>query len=265
MSSNEDKIRKKYADGGEDQRDKRSRATAEEFYYTKKYLSPYIKKDSRVLELGCGTGYYGTYFSDKCLDYTGVDLTPENIEIFNRKIKEAGLTNVRAYVGDATKAADIPPGGYDVVLCLGPMYHLPREERQIVFDNCVNAGKEGAVIAFAYINALGAYAGACANDTSRMAYPNRKSNLYIFKYGTAGSNPGGFYFTSPEEMEVDAASHGIRKIKNAGLDFCFAECAVNAMNDEQFECWREISDRMSDSESCTGLSNHALLICKRGV
>lgn len=108
-----------------------------EFYYTKKHLAPYIKKDSRVLELGCGTGYYGMYFVDMCAEYTGIDITPENIEIFNRKIKEAGRENVRAYVSDATNPADFPPGGFDVVLCLGPMYHLPRDERQIVFGNCV--------------------------------------------------------------------------------------------------------------------------------
>ena len=42
----------------------------------------------RVLELGCGTGYYGMYFADMCAEYTGIDITPENIEIFNRKIKE---------------------------------------------------------------------------------------------------------------------------------------------------------------------------------
>lgn len=263
MSSNEDKIRQKYADGREDRREERSRATAQEFYYTKKYLSPYIKKDSRVLELGCGTGYYGMYFADKCLDYTGVDLTPENIEVFNRKIKEAGLTNVRAYVGDATKAADIPTGGYDVVLCLGPMYHLPREERQIVFDNCVHAAKKGAVIAFAYINALGVYVCACMNDKYRDIYPNRKTNKCVFEYGIDDSKPGVFYFSSPEEMERDASIHGLVKTKNAGMDFLLAECAVNGMSEEQFECWREISDRMSDSESCTGLSNHALLICRK--
>jgi 2-polyprenyl-3-methyl-5-hydroxy-6-metoxy-1,4-benzoquinol methylase len=263
MSSNEDLIRKKYADGLEDRREEKSRATAQEFFYTKKYLSPYIKKDSRVLELGCGTGYYGMYFADKCLEYTGVDLTPENIEIFNRKISEAGLTNVHAYVGDATKAEDIPSGGYDVVLCLGPMYHLPREERQIVFDNCVNAAKEGAVIAFAYINGLGAYICACMNEKYRNIYPNRKANQCVFEYGTDDTKPGVFFFTSPEEMENDAAAHGLKKIKNAGMDFLLAEGAVNTMSEEQFECWREISDRMSDSESCTGLSNHALLICRK--
>ena len=41
-----------------------------------------------MLELGCGTGYYGMYFADMCAEYTGIDITPENIEIFNRKIKE---------------------------------------------------------------------------------------------------------------------------------------------------------------------------------
>ena len=61
-----------------------------------------------MIELGCGTGYYAMYFSDKCKEYIGVDITPENIELLSKKAKAQGLKNVTGKVGDATKLEGIP-------------------------------------------------------------------------------------------------------------------------------------------------------------
>ena len=47
-----------------------------EFYLTTKYLEKVIKKSSRVLEVGCGTGFYAMEFHDKCKQYVGLDLVP---------------------------------------------------------------------------------------------------------------------------------------------------------------------------------------------
>ena len=70
MASNENKLIQKYGDGlKENTRFQKSRSTSLEFYYTKKHLSKYITMNSRVLEVGCATGYYGIYYADKCKEY----------------------------------------------------------------------------------------------------------------------------------------------------------------------------------------------------
>jgi len=78
---------------GEDNRATSSRSASIEFHFTKKILNKYISKDNRVLEVGCGTGYYGMYFADKCKEYVGIDLFPNHIEVFQRKIHESGIRN----------------------------------------------------------------------------------------------------------------------------------------------------------------------------
>jgi ubiquinone/menaquinone biosynthesis C-methylase UbiE len=263
MASNQEKIREKYSHGKEGERYLNSRSESLEFHYTKKILNEYIKPDHRVIELGCGGGYYGMYFADKCAEYIGIDITPENIAVFEEKIKTAGLTNVHAFVGDATNLENIADSSFDVVLCLGPMYHLPYEEREIVFAECRRIAKNGAIIAFAYINGLGAYAGACVDDNARHIYPSAEAHKYVFEYKTSDTIPGLFFFTSPEEMESDATQHKFEIVKNCGLDFWFAKCAIDMMSEEQFECYWELADRMSESRSCVGLSNHALLVCRK--
>ena len=264
MSSNQEKIIEKYSHGKEgDRAINATRSESLEFHYTKKILDEYIKPHSHVIELGCGGGYYGMYFADKCAEYVGIDITPENIAAFEENIKVKGLTNVKAFIGDATNLDNIADNSFDVVLCLGPMYHLPKEERELVFAECGRIAKDGAIIAFAYINGLGVYAGACVDDNARHIYPNAEANKYVFEYKTSDNLPGLFFFTSPEEMEYDAKRHKLETLKNCGLDFWITKCAIDNMSEEQFECYWEIADRMSESRSCVGLSNHALLVCRK--
>ena len=263
MSSNQEKIREKYSHGNEGKRHLNSRSESLEFHYTKKILNEYIKPDNRIIELGCGSGYYGMYYADKCAEYVGIDITPENIAVFEENIKKAGLMNVKAFFGDAINLENIANKSFDVVLCLGPMYHLPREERELVLAECRRLAKDGAIIAFAYVNGLGAYAGACVIDEWRHIYPNAEANKYVFEYKTSDTAPGLFFFTSPEEMEYDAKQYNFEHLKNCGLDFWFAKCAIDMMSEEQFDCYMEIADKMSESRSCVGLSNHALLVCRK--
>ena len=263
MSSNQESILNLYSGGGEDTRSQQSRSNGIEFHYTKKMLSEYIAVDSNVIELGCATGYYGMFFADKCNHYMGVDLSPDNIDIFNSKIIAENKTNVSAVVGDATDLCGFADESFDIVMCLGPMYHLSQEERKKVFAECRRIARTGSIIAFAYINRIGVYAGACVNDNWRHIYPNAKTNQYVFKYNTDDEKPGVFYFTSPEEMECDAKLQGLKILKNCGLDFFFASCAIDTMEEEQFEFYMELADKMNESPSCTGLSNHALMICRK--
>jgi ubiquinone/menaquinone biosynthesis C-methylase UbiE len=150
MSSNVNLIYDNYSDKGEEQRAYASRATGLEFHFTKKLLEEFVTKQSKVIEIGCGTGYYGMYLHDKCKEYMGVDLTPENIELFNEKIEKEKINNITAMVGDATNLLGINENEFDVVLVFGPMYHLPPEERDMVFEESKRICKRDGIIMYAY-------------------------------------------------------------------------------------------------------------------
>ena len=268
MADNKEKVIAHYEGytnrGGEDNRATSSRTASLEFHYTKKAMSEFIGKDSRILEIGCGTGYYGMYFADKCKEYVGLDLFQPHIDIFQSKIKESGLINLSCAVGDATKLEGIADGSFDVVCCFGPMYHLPPDDREIAMTECARVCKSDGIVAFAYINKVGAYAGACVHDEYRSVYPNKEANEALLRQGTNDTTPGTFYFSMPEEMEEAAAGHGLLKLRNMGTDFFVTMSIVDKMDDAKFELFTELSDEMVKYESCTGMSNHALLICKKG-
>ena len=264
MSANTEKVLSYYEDytnrAGEDNRATSSRSAGLEFHYTKKALDEYIGKNSRVLEVGCGTGYYGMYFADKCEEYLGIDLFQPHIDIFERKIQENGIGNLSCRVGDATNLEGVVDNSFDVVCCLGPLYHLPADDREVVLAECRRVCKLGGIIALAYINKIGVYIGACVQFSE--VYPSKKANDLVLGLGI-NDDDAPFYFTTPEEMESMAVRFGLSKLRNIGTDSFITMGVVDKMDDEKFELYMALADEMVRHESCTGMSNHALLICKK--
>ena len=263
MASNHEKVVGFYSGIKEDDRASKSRAETLEFHYTKKVLSEFIHKDANVIEIGCATGYYGMHFCDFCAHYTGIDLSADNIAVFNKKIAAAGKENISTAIGDATNLSGIPDHAFDVVLCLGPMYHLPREERSKVFDECCRIARADGILAFSYINRLGVYAAACLDDKWRDEYAPVEPDKFILEENTLESLQGVFFFSSAEEMHHDAKKKNLDVVKSCGLDYLWAQSAINRMSEEAFSLYMKLADRMVESPSCAGLSDHALLICRK--
>ena len=188
------------------------------------------------------------HFSDKCKEYVGVDITPENIALFNEKVKAQGLRNVKGLIGDATNLSNISDNYFDVVLCLGPLYHLPPDEREHVFAECRRICKNNGIVVFSYISKIGIYTGACVHDKLREYYPNENANEIILTQNKDDSNPDLFFFAMPEEMESIARKYGFSKIKNLGTDFFVTMSIVEAMSDERFEIMKPLLDQMASYE-----------------
>ena len=75
-----------------------------------------ITPDSRVLDVGCGTGGPARYLADKFgCRVEGVDLTPEFVEVGQELTRRCGLSDLVALrVGNALELP-YPDGRFDVV------------------------------------------------------------------------------------------------------------------------------------------------------
>ena len=271
MASNQEKMRGHYGKDPtkEDARHRKSRAGSMEFRFTKLLLDSYITPEARVAEFGCATGYYAEHWQGKCKSYLGIDIVQENVGFFNAK----GLANANAQLGDATNCPELADESFDVVLCLGPMYHLTPEGRSLAMAEMARICKPGGVLAFAYINKMGVVYHAMANGWGNKllpfwkrlrqnCYPNEAGNQAIF----AGVNDFNdyFFFTMPEDMEALAATCGLQVVQNAGVDLCMNGRKLEAMGEAQFACYLELAEELLKYPSCTGMANHALMICGKG-
>ena len=262
MASNAKIIIERYGDGKrEENRSSGDRADyIMEYRYTKRILDRYVSKESSVAEVGCGTGYYGIYLADKCFKYTGLDIAPGNIDLFNAKIANLRLLNTSAIVGDATNMSELKSESYDVVMTFGPIYHLPPSERELVFAESKRICKNCGIILFAYINKVGVYLKGCLCEPDK--YPNQCKNKSILKDGIDDTRNNVYWFTSPEEMEETAKRNCLSVVENLGVDFVFIP-EMYSLTTEKKESWEELVDFMCASKSCTGFANHAVMVCRK--
>ena len=84
-------------------------------------------RDKKVLELGCGAGYDAYEFCRNGVIYTGIDITPENID---RTKKHLGYYGYAPNVleGDAENL-QFGDGTFDVVFSNGVLHHTPDIEK----------------------------------------------------------------------------------------------------------------------------------------
>ena len=84
-----------------------------------------VKKDQKVLDIGCGTGLLSLKFLEKAECFiTGIDRSPEMLTIFNEKIKKRGLSErINCKLEDA-KILKFNRNSFDVVASTVTLHHL---------------------------------------------------------------------------------------------------------------------------------------------
>jgi ubiquinone/menaquinone biosynthesis C-methylase UbiE len=76
-----------------------------------------------VMDFGCGTGLITLQFQPLVGSITGADSSRRMLEIFNRKIAEQKLNNVKTILVDLDRG-DILAGNYDLVLSNMTLHHI---------------------------------------------------------------------------------------------------------------------------------------------
>ncbi len=82
-----------------------------------------MTRGRKVLEVGCGAGYDAYEFCRNGANYTGIDITPENIERTKKHLRLVGFdADIR--LGDA-EHLDFPDESFDLAFSNGVLHHIP--------------------------------------------------------------------------------------------------------------------------------------------
>ena len=121
--------------------------------YIHKYIDAYLQKnnmkkeDLKILEVGAGTGRYCVPLSEEGYDVYAVELVKYNLGI----LKSKG-SKVKAIQGNALKLKKYEDNFFDIILVLGPMYHLLKKEEKIqALNEAKRVAKNGANIFVSYV------------------------------------------------------------------------------------------------------------------
>jgi 2-polyprenyl-3-methyl-5-hydroxy-6-metoxy-1,4-benzoquinol methylase len=100
---------------------------------------------------GAGAGEYSVHFAKQGYDVTAVELAESNISAFKKKL--APDLNIDLRQGDACDLSVFADNSFDVVLLLGPLYHISAPaDRKKCIDEARRVCKKGGIIFFAYIS-----------------------------------------------------------------------------------------------------------------
>ncbi|NLU76469.1 class I SAM-dependent methyltransferase [Streptomyces sp. HNM0575] len=93
-------------------------------------------ENRRLLDFGCGAGYFLELAEQRGFDACGVDLSPDSVQQANER-----LTSAKAHFGAPEDLPEIAAGGFDVITLWSVLAHLPRPlEDFTTFRNLLGPG-----------------------------------------------------------------------------------------------------------------------------
>ena len=172
---------------------------------------------ARILDIGGGSGVYASWLADLGYDVHLIDPVPLHVEQARAK---GGFA---AAEGDA-RALDQPDGSCDVVLLLGPLYHLvEREERLLALREALRVVRPGGLVAVAAISRSASLIDGTARDF--MAEPDFRDIVATVLAGGAHRNPERrpdwfttAYFHWPDELDGELREAGVAEVDVVGIE-----------------------------------------------
>ena len=240
-----------------------SRHGSVEFLTTMRYIDRYLRPGMRILEVGAATGRYSHTLARRGFRVDAVELVQHNVDIFNSLTQPGEEITIRQ--GDARDLSCFDDETYDIVLLLGPMYHLFTEEDQRkALTESLRVLKRGGVLFAAY----------CGNDATMVNYCfgremlkeehyRRLVDMETFK---AIADPAEtFVLYRREDVEALMAAYPVSRLHFVGSDMFtnYMREAVDNMDDEFFALFLRYHFATCERADLVGASHHFLDICRK--
>ena len=239
----------------EDGRLRRSHGHSIEFLTTIHYFNKLLPPGSRILDMCAGGGEYAFYLANKGHKVFACDLLEKHVDIMRSKPDADKLAGIE--VADALDLSRFDENSFDVVLCMGALYHLfEPAEREKCMAESLRVAKNGGILAFAYINRNGAYIA----DFCREGYP-MELLAQVMKTGKSGV----FYGMDFGEVDALTSKFPLDKITDIGtngLRYPLAD-RINSATDDEFEAYMRYHLATCEEPSIIGHSPNGLWIGKK--
>lgn len=111
-------------------------------------LSALLRNKRRVLEVGCGFGLFGCYFSarDPRVQWHGLDLDSGRVDMATKAAANLGLHNARFSVADAREHLQLSER-FDAVVMMDLLHHIPDDaKRQLLATVLDRLAPDGVLV-----------------------------------------------------------------------------------------------------------------------
>lgn len=234
-----------------------------EFLTTVKALDELISGKKSILDCAAGTGIYAFYFADKGHMVTATDITPRHIEVIRNILRDKPY-KMETAVLDATDMSIFEDESFDVVLNMGPFYHLPdMSDREKCMKESLRVLKKGGFLITAYIPRYYVFQYVA---TQNKDFLDAKLARQIIQTGELHHDDEkcfwtDTYYSTYEEMEQLYRQYGVTVIDHFAQDGATAHFSekVDEWNDEEFKIWCDYHYSVCREKSILGASNHVII------
>lgn len=247
-------VKEIYRRSDESARLNKSKAARVEFFTTVRYIEKYLAADSKILDVGAGAGEYSLYFSRKGYEVYALELSEDNILAFKEKLNPNDSVSV--VQGNALDLSRYANHSFDIVLLLGPLYHLHSDTDKL---RCIAEArrvcKENGVIFFGFIsNDIVILTMQQAHEDYLLngAYDKDSFKLYDF--------PFVFHSLSRCRELLKAANiQVLHEVATDGLSELIQQ-TINELDEESYLQYLKYHFYLCEKPECLGMSNHLLFV-----
>lgn len=240
-----------------------------EFRATMRAMEEFIPAASKILDVGGGPGRYAIELARRGHSVSLVDLSYQNIMLAREKTAQAEITLDRYVHANALDLSEFGDNQFEVVLCLGPLYHLLEEtERDRAITECKRVLKTGGLIFAAYISRYAFLIDILGRDPAEIKDSMTSEDLLLHGINLPKEDSPGFtkaYFEHPLNIEPKMEQMGFSKLRLAALEAFLApfEQKVAALEKPLYEKWLDISYRFAQDPISWGTAEHMLYVGRK--
>lgn len=158
---------------------------------------------------------------------------------------------------------------FDVVLCLGPLYHLLKpEERRTVVKNTISLAKPGGYIILAYVSVYAHLRDMARQDPSRLLkeWTFYEGYLESGKYNRRAGNESFHMYPKDLEQELGVAVDQVRVVKTVScegfLGFNNSKALAN-LSDAEMDKWVDIVMCSASEPETLNSADHILVVLQK--
>ncbi|MBE5759615.1 MAG: class I SAM-dependent methyltransferase [Clostridiales bacterium] len=257
LQNEEEQVKALYELFDEKERLIRSKSASVEFLTSVYYIEKYLQQGMKMLDIGAGSGEYSRYFADKGVAVTAVELSEKNIRDFREKITEN--MRIELMQGNALDLSVFTDESFDVVLLMGPLYHLKsKEDQQKCIREALRVLKKGGVIFFAFIT----------HDIiflTELMYNADYFKSSDFDHETMRLMDFPFVFHTIEEARKLTTLPELDTLYEIAVDGLaeLVQKRIDAMDAESFSAYLRWHFMVCEKKEFLGASNHLLITAKK--
>lgn len=246
-----------YRRSDENSRLNRSKAARVEFLTTVRYMERYLKPGAKILDIGAGAGEYSLYFSRRGYAVSALELTDSNMEAFRKKLTAEDTVDL--VQGNALDLSRYEDDYFDIVLLLGPLYHLHSEADKL---RCIAEAKRvckpGGKLFFAFIS----------NDMVILTMFHEHPDYFIngdYNKETFRCDDFPFVFHTVNACRELLRQGGVTVLHEVASDGIseLLKDKINAMDEESYAQYLRYHFYACEKPEHLGASNHLLFVAEK--